>query len=836
MVVVAIGALEADDAETAPPRSVAPDGGDSYKSPHLATLEGSPQVLLFTAGRVTSIALAGGRWPVAEARVVLGRKAMIPKHITAEHIEEAIRLIIRDGMPPGRKSRGYCLTTKGAHLPPKYTIALAHQIATGELLPSDRFSGGPESNEFLRCRGFAVTECDCRGSVRDGPGAAVPPPSGRRARTRRPKSHSERCPACKIRVGQLLKRIYGACVRNHRFRWQTGLAAYAGTSIEPVLRDVTGALEGYRGYGVGTFARTQMLAACDYWVPDPGLIVEFDESQHFTSPRKLALAAYADAHPLGFPARRWLDLCEQHDARDNDPAFRDEQRAWYDTLRDLVPLIKGLQPTVRLYARDQAWCSLDPESNEDRKRFSDMIHEGESRSRRATAIRRSTARPESSLRAALVLPQIAERASNGVPPSGPGAQQPDVPTADSLAGEAIDFVLFPEGYVSASDQGRAESLRKLAADLNAPLLVGAVDTTADATHRAWQVLLRFDPDGSSSRVYTKHSTANAVAFERSDWEPNSALPTFEIAGVTAGATICHDQYLGLLPRALAARGARLWVNPSFDNVIDIKWSSILRLRAVEHRFFSLCTLHYDVSRNRTHPFGLSPDGAELWAREPGSDRARPLSECCDAGSIYVVDLDMTMVGAPLDWSKIPPAPRPRKPRKGKPRKPVSVILRDGRPSVLGGLGGSRRDTTDSHFRIESVHGSVYVGVVPNDRILDAAACFHVLDHAKQMNCTPIIWNHWDRLPADSTRLANLMMGRVIECCTPVVISDADGIHELVELANGFKIPTRRVVEASGEAIVDLKYAWGLDNAFNIVTKHLPRGMARPALDRYRGLG
>ena len=40
---------------------------------------------------------------------------------------------------------------------------------------------------------------------------------------------------------------------------------------------------------------------------------------------------------------------------------RDEQRAWYDTLRDLVPSIMGLQPTVRLYASDQVWCSLDPD-------------------------------------------------------------------------------------------------------------------------------------------------------------------------------------------------------------------------------------------------------------------------------------------------------------------------------------------------------------------------------------------------------------------------------------------------------------------------------------------
>ena len=377
---------------------------------------------------------------------------------------------------------------------------------------------------------------------------------------------------------------------NRRFPWATGLAAYAGTSIDPILRDVAGVLEGYRGYGVCTFVRTPMLAACDYWVPDPGFIVEFDESQHFTRPRKLALALYVDGHPLGLAARRWLELCEQHDARDNDPPFRDEQRAWYDTLRDLVPSIEGVQPTARLYARDRVWCSLDLDSREDRKGFSDLIHQGGSRPRRTTVeVPRRSARPESSLRVALVFPQVAARSSNGVPPSGPGAQQPDVPTADSLAGEAVDLVLFPEGYVSASDRGRAESLRRLAADLNAPLLVGAVDTAVDATRRAWQVLLRFDPDGCRYRVYVKHSTADAVAFERPDWEPSAALPLFELAGATAGATICHDHYLGLLPRALAARGARLWVNPSFDNVTDIKWSSILRLRAVENRFFSVPT-------------------------------------------------------------------------------------------------------------------------------------------------------------------------------------------------------------------------------------------------------
>ena len=233
----------------------------------------------------------------------------------------------------------------------------------------------------------------------------------------------------------------------------------------------------------------------------------------------------------------------------------------------------------------------------------------------------------------------------------------------------------------------------------------------------------------------------------------------------------------------------------------------------------LQSLHAPLRREQAQdaPLRFSPDGAELRARQPGSDAVRPLSECCEAG-IYIVDLDMTRIGEPLDWSKIPFAPKPKLPRKGSPRKPVSVALRDGRPAVLG---DSRWDTTGFDLRVETIHGPVCVGVVPNERILDAGACFRVLDRARQMNRTPIIWNHWDRLPTDSARLATLMMGRAIECCAPVVISDADGIHELVELAVGFKIPARRVIEAAGEATVDLGYAWGLGNAFKMVTKHVP---------------
>ena len=759
---------------------------------------------------------------------------MIPARISKKNIDTALSHILREGVPSRRRGRDYCLVADGKHFPPKYTIALAHRIATGKFLSSDRFSGGRESNDFLERRGFKVVKCGCGGASHDHGTTHASARSERKRRARSSGRHSERCPECKIRVRELLERLYGTCSVNRRFRWRTSLAAYRGTQIEPTLRNVAAALKGHRGFGVGDFVKADLLAACDFWVPDPGFIVEFDESQHFTAPRKLALSAYPAEHPLGFSAERWIALCEHHDARDNDPPYRDEQRAWYDTLRDLAPSLEGRQPTVRLYARDRTWCSLDPKDSDHLRTFSGLLRGGNRTSTRTKTRARSTAaRTQSTLRVAMVFPRVGEGTAKGIPLSGPEAQKPSLPAASQFAREPVDIVLFPEGYIRADDDKRIAALRKLASKLNAALLVGAVDRTLATRGRTSEVLLRFDPDGSGpSRIYVKHSSAKAVAFESSDWDPNKALPTIELAGARVGATICHDHYLGLLPRHLARGKAQLWVNPSLNNVTDVKWSSILRLRAVENRFFALCTLHSYDKKKRTHPFAFSPHGSELSARRAGSRDTRPLSQCVDAGNIYIVDLDLSEAGTPLDWSMLPPATKPQQPRNGRPQKPVRVALRHGVPSVRG---RSQWKSVRTSGRVKTKSGPVFVGVVPGERILDAAECFQVIDQAKQEECAPIIWNHWEQLPTDSCRLASLMMGRSIECCAPVVISDRDGIHELVEHAGGYKIPTRRTMESSGKWIADIGNARGLNSAFKMVSKCLRGDMRAVALERYRSL-
>ena len=759
---------------------------------------------------------------------------MIPSFLSKTHISEAIRRIQEVGIPSNRKSRGYCLIKHGGHWPPKYTIALAHQVATGEFLSSNRFNGGTESNDFLERLGFHIHPCNCGGTVRESSASSETRNANRSKRKTESRRHSERCPKCKQRVREMLERIYGTCLPNHSFRWPTGPDAYDGASIDRALRRVAAALESYRGFGIADFVRRPTLAPCDFWVPDPGFVVEFDESQHFTSSRKLALQVYADEQTLGFSAHRWMNLCDHHNAKDNDPPFRDEQRAWYDALRDLVPTTRGLHPTVRLYARDLAWCSLDPSDRNQRERFSRLIQHDKIPPSPRSIGTRAAAESISTPRVALVFPKTDRKSSNGIPPRVTCARPPVIPDAKDFAEETVDLVLFPEGYIGASDKRSSESLKKLACAIGATLLVGAIDNQIDSSGRAWQVLLRFDPDrASASRVYVKHSTAEAVAIERPNWEPRKMLPTFELCGTSVGTTLCHDAYLGLLPRYLAKAGARIWINPSFDNVTDIKWSSVHRLRAVENRFFALCTLHCDPNRRRTHPFGFSPDGHELPARLAGSSIVRPLSECADAGNIYVVDLDMNAAGKPLDWSGLPPANRPKRARKGEAIRPVRVSLRGGRPAILGRSGWK---CIDSGCLLETDGGTVYAQTVPEERILDADACFRVIDHANRMNAAPVIWNHWQRLPTDSDRLAMLMMGRAIECCAPILISDKGGMREVVELANRNKIPVRRHVEPSGDAIVDVGYAWGLNSAFKMVAHRLPAGKRGMALDRYRSLG
>ena len=179
--------------------------------------------------------------------------------------------------------------------------------------------------------------------------------------------HSQHCRLCKERVRDLLTVLYGDCRANYSFRWSAKPRDYNTASIGRALQRICAALEELRGHR--DFIKSAQVPPCDFYISSPPFIVEFDESQHFTHPRLVALDLYPENITLGFPLERWQALCREIDARDDEPFDRDERRAWYDTLRDLVPTLHGFEPTVRLYAGEFVWCSLDRGSSDDLEEF-----------------------------------------------------------------------------------------------------------------------------------------------------------------------------------------------------------------------------------------------------------------------------------------------------------------------------------------------------------------------------------------------------------------------------------------------------------------------------------
>ena len=83
---------------------------------------------------------------------------MIPKNISREHVLKAIEEVKRSGIPEGRGSKKFLVEFNGIYYPPKYIISLANKYANGEELNPSEFSGGAESNNFLRALGFKIVE------------------------------------------------------------------------------------------------------------------------------------------------------------------------------------------------------------------------------------------------------------------------------------------------------------------------------------------------------------------------------------------------------------------------------------------------------------------------------------------------------------------------------------------------------------------------------------------------------------------------------------------------------------------------------------------------------
>lgn len=90
------------------------------------------------------------------------------------------------------------------------------------------------------------------------------------------------------------------------------------------------------------FARLNYKLRCDFVCESKKIIIEYDERQHFSMARAVSLNAYQEI-PLNFDRDLWIRACQDVEARDNDPVYRDEGRAFFDSTRDIQAYRNGFK-------------------------------------------------------------------------------------------------------------------------------------------------------------------------------------------------------------------------------------------------------------------------------------------------------------------------------------------------------------------------------------------------------------------------------------------------------------------------------------------------------------
>jgi len=250
--------------------------------------------------------------------------------IHKDHVDQAIREYL-EKKPQHSKARSAFLINNGVRLPAKFILRLAYEKATGKMPPSETLTGGRASVRVLRNLGFETIY-----EKKEGKSNRNPVKNERRRSFR-----------------AFLEKNFGEVELEKKFDEIRVPDLKSRITMDRELFSILEKIESVRGIQVEGQAGRKL--AFDFYLPQQKTAIEFDERQHFTLPRAAAIRACKSKNKLGFDWERWMRLCEEINAGDNSPAYRDEQRAFYDAVRDVMAPKIGLNNVIRIYEDDVHW-------------------------------------------------------------------------------------------------------------------------------------------------------------------------------------------------------------------------------------------------------------------------------------------------------------------------------------------------------------------------------------------------------------------------------------------------------------------------------------------------
>ena len=258
-----------------------------------------------------------------------------------DDVLEAVSVFDRT-QPSYGNPRGLYVFVDSGKYPAKFIRMLAYNIRNDASISEDRFKGGSYTVRFFNALGFDVEDngvCYFASSKTNpktiksesNPNAKVKSFEGSSSgssETGRIRMSTKNVLEQKNALQLILNRVFdGDLVNEKSFEWMRSPGEPETTY--PVLY---GALRDYRGFD--SFAGNGRSLACDFVSESNGVIIEYDERQHFSQARLVSLQAYPDVD-LCFDKDLWIRASGDIQAVDNTPPDRDEARAYYDSIRDI---------------------------------------------------------------------------------------------------------------------------------------------------------------------------------------------------------------------------------------------------------------------------------------------------------------------------------------------------------------------------------------------------------------------------------------------------------------------------------------------------------------------
>lgn len=585
--------------------------------------------------------------------------------ITREDVISAIKKFHQYN-PEYPEPRSTFLVYEGRKLPAKHIRGMAYQEHYGVPISKSDFGGGLETVKFFERLGFEVDyHASANGitkvkevekSVKKGakPASAppiekvvepLPQPEGEKDKIVIPtKGVIEQKNALQL----ILNRMFsGDIVCEKTYPWMK-----TPDSLDGPYKRLYDSLVAYRGDT--TFAKKGVTLRCDFVCESRKLIIEYDERQHFSAARRVALEAYSEV-PVSYDRQLWINACHSINAKDNSPFNRDEIRAYYDSVRDISCSEHGYKLVRIMHGQ------VDFEAENAEEALRKLLDISAPKSSEASC---QAASPQDfsseeilkkapSIKIAMYL-QTDELKNN----------KEFRKILPLLKSANADILVFPEycytpftykitymDITNSEDQNKIYDLcLEFSKELGKAVIVSSHDNFGTIYSVYANANANVQEGETDLRLYIKHTMCESSCLEFEGY-PELAKYLFDpiiYKGYFIGMTICYDCNHALFSRLYGMYGIDVIINSTGGNVIYDKWFKYNKARAIENDCFTLVTMggYTAEPTNNNYVFGFNRNGGQI----------HPVNLCGDSskhnisGGLYIYEIGEGIAPGEIDTS------------------------------------------------------------------------------------------------------------------------------------------------------------------------------------------